>query len=196
MTATSASLLRDLRTGLASERWPEFVETYAPLIESTVRRTGVAGSDVDDVVQEVLIQCLRAIPGRTYDSKKGGLRLWLRRVTMNKAYDRLRQRTQLRSLEAAEDIAAEKLPACEEEWNREWRARMLQTAFQTVRQQFRERTWLCFSGHMLERRAATELSMALGISENAVYINSSRVLNRVKEFCAAQGEELHDVFTL
>jgi len=191
MSPTRDSLVKDLNRGLDAERWPEFVRTYSPLLERTVRKVGIHPSDVDDVVQDVLITVVRGFCNGRYCKERGGLRVWLRRVTINKCYDRLRRQNLERPL-----VEPHQLPAAwptEEEWSREWRLQTMQAAFMKVREEFRERTWACFAAHMLDRQTAATISRQLGLSENAVYINSSRVLNRIREYCSEQGESLIDV---
>jgi hypothetical protein len=62
MTLTRPSLLLELRDVNNERQWTEFIRLYRPLIETTGRRYGIEGSDLDDIVQEVLIQLLRSLP--------------------------------------------------------------------------------------------------------------------------------------
>lgn len=56
MTLTRSSLLLEVRDVSNEGGWKEFIRIYRPLIEQTGRQHGIEGSDLDDVVQDVLIQ--------------------------------------------------------------------------------------------------------------------------------------------
>jgi hypothetical protein len=69
---------------------------------------------------------------------------------------------------------------------------VLAFALERVRGRSRPTTWACFERHLLERRPSAQVAGELGISANAVQVNSSRVLDRVRKFCALYLEELAD----
>jgi RNA polymerase sigma-70 factor (ECF subfamily) len=58
---------------------------------------------------------------------------------------------------------------------------MLDRVFSEVRRTTLPATWACFEGQILHGRAADELASELGVSRNAVYVNTSRVRARVRE---------------
>lgn len=189
MPSTKSSLLLSLQQGGSHCRWTEFVEIYRPLIAHAVRQSGVARQDMDDVIQSVLLQLVKVLPSFSYQREKGFFRSWLRRVATNQAIDlRRKYRCRLGS-SAAASVDILRIPATcniDAEFDRE----LLQAALQCVRTEFRQKTWACFVQRMLEQKSAAQTSAELGLSENAVFINSSRVLARLREFCAFHGEEL------
>jgi RNA polymerase sigma-70 factor (ECF subfamily) len=65
-----------------------------------------------------------------------------------------------------------------------YRRRIMEVVLERVRAQAAPATWSCFEGRILEGRPASEIAAALGISTNAVYVNASRLLARVREECA------------
>jgi RNA polymerase sigma-70 factor (ECF subfamily) len=191
MPVTRSSFLLRFRRGANDQDWRELVDCYRPLIEGTVHRMGLSGADVDDVVQDVLVQLFKTLPVFEYRRDRGRFRSWLRRVTTNKVRDRLRRPCESLLVESAADVALDSIS--EEEWKLAFRLEVLRYAVRRVREQVRTRTWQCFAGHVLERRTAAELSQEVGVSENAVYINSCRVMARIREICAQHGEELGNV---
>jgi hypothetical protein len=78
------------------------------------------------------------------------------------------------------------------EWGNLHRRRVLAFALERVRARSRPATWACFDRHLLQGRPAAEVAGELGLSANAVNVNSSRILDRLRRFCAEYLEELAD----
>jgi len=195
MPPTRSSLLLNLQQENDPGSWRKFVEIYRPLIVHAARQTGVCTQDVDDVVQMVLLQLLKSLPGFSYQRERGFFRSWLRRITINKAIDlgRSRQRLAMRHVEMTRYQDQMK---SQSEPDSEFDAEFLQAAMRGIRTEFRTRTWDCFVLKTFGQKSAAEISQELGLSENAVFINTSRVLSRIREFCLLHGEELnHDAHT-
>jgi hypothetical protein len=78
------------------------------------------------------------------------------------------------------------------EWVRLHRRRIVSFALEQVRAQSQATTWACFERHLLERKPSALVAHDLGLSTNAVNINSSRILDRIRRYCAEHLEELAD----
>ena len=174
----------------AERAWQEFLQVYRPLIDRAVYRTGILPQDHYDAVQEVLMQLLRVLPTFSYQKQRGFFRHWLRHVTTNKAIDFRRRRSgvpvptdQVESISCTEDS---------ESGVREFRAGLLKSAMISIESEFRPRTWQCFLLHGIEQLSAQETAGRVGVSINAVYVNTSRVMTRIREFCEFHGEDLLD----
>jgi DNA-directed RNA polymerase specialized sigma24 family protein len=72
----------------------------------------------------------------------------------------------------------------------QFRRRLLEAALRHARPKFRERTWLSFTGRVFDGLSAAAVASDLGIRESAVYVNTSRVVSQLREFCAFHGEDL------
>jgi RNA polymerase sigma-70 factor (ECF subfamily) len=59
MDETSLSLLTRLKNSQDAETWERLVSLYAPLLKSWLRKYNVASSDVDDLMQDVLLACAK-----------------------------------------------------------------------------------------------------------------------------------------
>ena len=175
--------------------WNEFLATYRPLIESAVRQAGTPSDRVDDAVQEVLLQLIRVLPTFDYSRERGFFRHWLRRVSLNKAHDlqRAAKRHERTGCHLTPLSGREERDAV---WTQAFQTQLIELALRTIRPSLREKTWLCFVQHVQQGHPAAQVALSLGLSENAVYINSSRVLARLREFCALHGEEIRDDGTL
>ncbi|SFJ62844.1 sigma-70 family RNA polymerase sigma factor [Planctomicrobium piriforme] len=190
MAVTRSSLLLQLREGAAHAAWDEFLELYRPLITSTLARSGVPAHEIDDALQEVVMQLLRVLPGFRYQKQRGFFRGWLRRVTTNKAIDLHRKQSGMpATCEAPESWPDDR--SAGEAWDREFQLGLLKSAMKCVEPEFRTKTWQCFQLRVLEGRSGEEVARQLGVSENAVYVNCSRVTGRLREFCEFHGEDLH-----
>ena len=62
MVETQTALLRRLRDPEDTLSWQEFVTLYKPLLERFVAGQGLCGQDVQDVVQDIYIRLLTALP--------------------------------------------------------------------------------------------------------------------------------------
>jgi RNA polymerase sigma-70 factor (ECF subfamily) len=196
MTPTDTSLLRRVQDPADTAAWGEFVELYEPLLLAYVRSRGLTPGDAQDVVQEVLLALLRALPQFTLDPQRGRFRTWLYQVTVNKLKDHTRR---LRSRERAEQGWREHSAAVaadgaqpDTDWLSGYRRRVLDFALARVKGQTQPRTWSCFEQHVLHGRTGEELAQELGITANAVRVNANRILDRVRALCAEYLEELKD----
>src|SRR5262249_34126319 len=143
-------------------------------------------ADAQDVVQEVLLTLLRALPQFTLDRKRGRFRTWLYQVTINKLKDRTRRvRSRDRAEQGWRDQAA---TLSETEPDADsldgYRRRMVDFVLARLRSQTQDRTWYCFEQHILHGRTGEDLAGELGITANAVRVNANRVLDRIRALCA------------
>src|SRR5437588_288356 len=91
MLTTSPTLLDQLRQPYQPEAWARFVNLYAPLLLGWARRQAFQEADAEDLVQEVLVKLVRALP--TYQREAGqSFRGWLFIVTLNQGRDYRRRR--------------------------------------------------------------------------------------------------------
>jgi RNA polymerase sigma-70 factor (ECF subfamily) len=189
---TRASLIERVRDNADTSAWGEFFSVYQPLLLAYVRHRGVSEQDAADVVQDVFAKLTGALARFEFDARRGRFRTWLWRVTHNALADWARRR-EVRD-RAERGWADEYRPDDDEkssaEWDRLYRRRILDTVLERVRLSAQPATWACFQGRILEDRPAAEIAAELGISVNAVYVNASRMLTRVREECAALEEPL------
>jgi RNA polymerase sigma-70 factor (ECF subfamily) len=191
MAETRSSLIRRVKDHADADAWREFVALYEPVLLRYARGLHLQEADARDVVQEVFAALLKALPGFELDRSRGRFRTWLWQVTCNTAADWMRRRrrqgaAEERWRELRED---EPEPA---DWAEEHFRRVLEHALQRVREETQPRTWDCFEQHVLRSRRSADVAAELGMTANAVYVNASRVLARLRERCAEYLEELGD----
>jgi RNA polymerase sigma factor (sigma-70 family) len=185
---TRTSLLLRLRSGADPTGWSEFVRLYEPLLESFVRRAFVPEQDVPDVVQNILMRLIRALPRFEYEPDRGRFRAWLGAVCRTAVVDWRRARPQTVSLScsiASAIHSAEGDPA----WELEHRRHVLRHATAAVRSQVSASAWLCFERYVLTGQSAESVAAALQLTPAAVYVITSRIRARLRQKCAQFDED-------
>lgn len=108
-------------------------------------------------------------------------RAWLATVTRHEALRRLRQ-------PASGELASNELPAfaaSDDDGSltdeREYAAWLTQRAARIIERDFDPATWQAFRKYVLHGRPAADVALELGVSRNAVYLSTHRVVKRLRE---------------
>ena len=192
MSETRVSLIERVRNNEDSVAWGEFFTIYRPLLIAYVRKRGVSEHDAADVVQDVFSRLVPALAQFEFDAQRGRFRTWLWRVTHNALTDWGRRRVVRDRAEKGwvDEHARADDGESQVEWDEIYRRRILEVASERVRTTTQPVTWACFEGRILAGRPAAEIAAETGVSVNAVYVNASRVLARVREECESFQESL------
>jgi len=192
MQETRLSLLERVRDRANAAAWSEFVAIYEPLLIAYVRKRGMNENDAADVVQDVFTRLVPALARFDYAPERGRFRTWLWQVTHNALADWARRRAAHDRAEHnwADSQEAAGVAGPDDQWGQMYHRRILEVVLDRVRQSTQPTSWACFEGRILAGRPAAELAAELGVSENAVYVNASRVLARIREQCAEFSESL------
>lgn len=186
---TQSSLIRRVRSTNDGESWNDFVLKYRPMLVNVARAQGLSYEDAEDVVQEILMALVRKMPSFQFDPSIGRFRTWLWRIAHNAVIDHVRKSKRAARLEQAlkeEGLAAAQTSESEssESLSKPQKSDTLSIALDQIRKHSNERTWACFEQHVLKGRTSAAVAAELEISTNAVFVNSSRVLKKVREACA------------
>lgn len=154
---------------------------YTPLLYFWARRSGETEHDAADLVQEVFIAILKAIPTFRHDSRGGQFRAWLRTIMMNKLRDR--KRREMRGEKALARQAQEPMlpDHVEAFWEAEYHAELARRALKLMQTEFAPATWQACWETVVQGRPTPEVARELGITENAVYVAKCRVIRRLRE---------------
>jgi RNA polymerase sigma-70 factor (ECF subfamily) len=183
---TSVSLLGRLAGAPTDDDWRRLDELYRPLLRAWIARAGVVASDVDDLVQDVLLVVFREIAGFEWRGQ-GAFRAWLRTILANRVRDYFRKQKHqpiatgdsdfLRQLDElrSPDSALSHL------WDREHDEHVAAALMRRVQGDFAPATWQAFRRHVLEGEPAAHVAEELGLSLNSVLLAKSRVLKRLRE---------------
>ena len=186
---TSVSLLERLTGAPTDDDWRRLDDLYRPLLRAWVARAGVPASDVDDLVQEVLLVVFRKVAG--FERRgQGAFRAWLRTILANQLRDYFRGQKYrptatgdsdvLRRLDELEspDSALSRL------WDREHDEHVVASLMQRVQGDFAPVTWQAFHRYVLKDEPAAQVAAELGLPLNSVLLAKSRVLKRLRQEAA------------
>ena len=185
--STSLSLLDRLRCKTDAQAWRQLTGVYTNLIRSWIGSHAVADTDIDDLVQEVLLVVLHKLPDFEHNRRRGAFRCWLRNITANclrKFWESQRLRPRVSGDSAFMNLLAQLEDpdsGMSLQWDREHDLHVTHRLLGVLRPQFEETTWRAFQSVSLEGRSAADVAAELQISVNAVYIAKSRVLSRLRQ---------------
>ena len=176
-------LVRITRNGDAGS-WDEFYSVYYPYLHCVLRRWGISDHDACEIVQEVFIILLHALPRFEYHPCPGRFRGWLKRIVHNAAISHLRRRKHGREVSMGLEQDTGELPRTSGESDDDVRLQVLRRAMQHLRARSNPMTWRCFEEHLLNERTAADVGDELDVTPNAVYVNTSRILAQLRRHCA------------
>lgn len=180
MESTPVSLLRQLRGPARPEAWRRFVLLYAPLLDHWAGRLGLQDADRADLVQEVLVALVRALPKFEPDGRHS-FRAWLRTIALNKWRDYQRKRVPVPL--AADDSRWNGLAHddhADEFAENEYRDFVARQALQLIKVDFQPTTWRAFWATVVDGRPPEQVARELAVTPNAVYLARGRVLRRLR----------------
>jgi RNA polymerase sigma-70 factor (ECF subfamily) len=159
--------------------WARFVSLYVPLLYRQARRLGVNPDDAGDLVQDVLVVLLRALPDFHYDPQRS-FRAWLKTVVQNRWRETLRRPRLATALpEVLEQLTQD--DALQELTESEHTRHLVQVVLPSLAKHFPPAEWTAFERYALQGQPATTVAADLGISVATVYAARSRVLRRIRD---------------
>jgi RNA polymerase sigma-70 factor (ECF subfamily) len=176
---TSLTWLGRLIDSPSIAEWQRLSDVYKPLIGSWVTRAGVAESDKDDLVQEVLMVVVRRV-GEFEHQHPGAFRGWLRAILANQLKKYFREHAKLPCLIPLDNICD---PTSDESaiYDREHDEYLAARAMRIIEHEFEPATWLAFRLQVIDNRRPADVATEIGISVNAVIKAKCRVLKRLRE---------------
>lgn len=180
---TSQSLLLRLRDRDA-DAWARCVRLYAPLVARWCRGKRLAGSDLDDVTQDVFVSVYKGIDQYKLDGVNGTFRGWLHRIAQRRIadwYAARADRDQPRGgTEALRHLHEIETPTDAAELRAEtlW---LYQSAMALIRDEFSPRDWEVFRRMTADGQPAPAVAAEFGLSSAAARQVKSRILRRIKQ---------------
>jgi RNA polymerase sigma-70 factor (ECF subfamily) len=186
---TSVSLLERLAGAPTDDDWRRLDDLYRPLLRAWMARAGVAASDVDDLVQDVLLVIVRKVA--EFERRgQGAFRAWLRTILAHCVRDYFRGQKYRPTATGGSDFLRrlDELEAPDstlsKQWDREHDEHVVASLLRTVQGDFTPATWEAFRRHVMEGEPAVEVAKALDLSLNSVLLAKSRVLKRLRQEAA------------
>ena len=181
MDHTSATLLDQLCGPDRAAAWERFVRLYTPVLVRWADRAGVRPTDRADLIQDVFVVLLRALPTFSYDRGRS-FRGWLHTVFVNKWTDARRKKVPVPLAADGSSFPAppEADPTLAVD-EAEYRAVLVARAAKLLETDFNPTTWRAFWKTVVEEQPAAAVAVELGLSPNAVYLARARVLARLRQ---------------
>lgn len=188
MLDTSPSLLERLRTSPDDAAWQRWLALYQPLLQNWLRRYGLQTSDVDDLVQDILVTVTREMPQFHYDPQRGAFRSWLRAILVNRLRMYWRTRQAQPQATGDPDLSKNVLDQLEDpgsdlsqQWDREHDRTVAKRQMALIEPDFAPATWQAFRRVVLDGCRPADVATELNVTVNAVFIAKSRVLRRLRQ---------------
>ena len=177
---TSQTLLVRLRDVNDHESWHLFSQIYGPVLRDYYRRRGMQDADCDDLTQDVLASVIKSMRASKYDRAKGRFRAWLGTVAANRLKNFFRDREHYKKHVA--HVPDENLYIDpDSDWVELFSRHLFEVACVRIQPQFEPQTWECFRLTWMTALAAKVVAEQMGISVHSVYVNKSRVLQRLRQ---------------
>ena len=175
---TPLSLLIQLRNPNEAA-WDRFVELYTPLLFYWTNCSGLQSHDAEELVQEVFIALLQALPNFRHDGTHS-FRAWLRTVLKNKWTDLCRKRARLPPGDGVLSSVAAPSEIIDLEES-EFRAHLIHRALELVQAEVGEQTIAVFKATAIENQPIAQVAAAHGVTENTIYSARRRVMQKLRE---------------
>lgn len=180
--AVAVDVARTEQAGARIARVEQIVARHVNAIWRTARELGVLPRDLDDVVQEVLVVCVRRLSDVEPERERAFLLATTSRVAAN--WRRTRRRRPADPVDSFDEIADDpraRGPAEVLEHKRE--LELVQAALDEMNDQQRE----VFTLFELEELTAREIAEQLGLSESVVFARAQRA-RAVFQRCLSRAE--------
>lgn len=186
LSRTSTTLLAGLDDPRNEPAWRRFLDRYKPMLLSYAKRVGLSDADAQDVVADTLAAFVQAYRAGKYDRQRGRLKSWLGGIIRHSISKRRARRTPA-SLDAGAEGGSHGSwePAAtgdaDEAFDREWQLERLGEALALLRRESDPNTYQAFDLYALKDWPVEKVASFLGMTPNAVYINKTRTLKRLRE---------------
>jgi RNA polymerase sigma-70 factor (ECF subfamily) len=199
-----SSLITKLTRWDNSRAWQGFFNIYALFFYARARRAGLSVQDAEDVVQEVMAEVAKRMPGfkcDPHDQRSAKFRAWLCVIVRAKIADRIRvlvrgqqaggavmpvpNETGTSPVERLPDPNAD--PGLRE--RADWAAALLRAAAEIVKQKFSPEYFAIYDFHVLQWHTVKETMEEFGISRAKVYLVKFRVGGIMRRELKRMGHE-------
>lgn len=193
MNTTRISFLQRLVEG-DEPSWRDFNAAYKPLLRHWLRNKALSNTDVEDLVQEVMLFTAKNLQEFDHNTRTGAFRKWLRTVTVNIARNYLRkiQRNDpgLEDLHTFLEQLEDPNSDVSQAFERDYQRALLKQLLEHCAKAFTPETMSIFQHYVLEGKSVEEVAAAHGVSTVSVYAAKSRVLKKLRTEWAEQFEAL------
>ena len=178
MAYTTRKTLLDAIKGQKTIYWDDFYNTYRPLIAIRGYDMHLTPTEVDDLIQAVMLKFFRQSRSFVYDPAQGKFRNYLGVIIKQCASDILRQRPAgLSSGNANEDMDE----SFEQLWDKEYQRYLMIMAMQRLKKEIGAVTYQAFELYALKNEDPRKVAAFLNITVNMVYVAKSRATAKLRK---------------
>ena len=185
---TSQSLLLRLCDVNDDESWQLFYEIYGPILRDYFQRRGLQAADCEDLVQGVLAAVVTAMRNSQYVRSKGRFRAWLGTVAANRLSNFFRNRATYSTMVTAVSGDFAYIDP-DSDWVELFSKHVFKVACDRIQPLFERTTWDSFKLTWMDDVSAQEVAKQLCIPVHSVYVNKSRVLQRLRQEVESLAED-------
>jgi RNA polymerase sigma-70 factor (ECF subfamily) len=191
---TRTTLIKRLKNWQDQASWQDFFDTYWKLIYGVAVKSGLTGTEAQDVVQETMFSVAKHMPNFRYDRNKGSFKAWLMTMTRWRITDQFRKRAPTchsrshsdkdsNSAAAAtlDNIADRTSLDMESFWDAEWKKTLIEAAMTKVKRSLDPKHYQVFDFSVNKKWAPAKIAETLGITVGQVYLTKHRVTEAIKE---------------
>jgi RNA polymerase sigma factor (sigma-70 family) len=191
---TRTTLIRRLKNWQDQASWQAFFDTYWKLIYGVALKSGLTGTEAEDVVQETMISVAKHMPNFKYDRSIGSFKAWLLNMTRWRITDQFRKRdpvchSRLNSGHYADSPAAPQLDEVADRtnldmealWDEEWKKTLFEAATRKVKRSLDPKHYQIFDFYVNKEWAPDKIAGVFGIAVGQVYLTKHRVSEAIKD---------------
>jgi RNA polymerase sigma factor (sigma-70 family) len=178
---TRITLLNKLKSSYDDQAWADFHSYYYSYLSAVISRLNVNKSDVDDIVQKVMLVCWKKVPEFEHRGK-GHFRSWLVKVARNNVMNFMNSSSRYsnRKKNFTKLMQDELSSEFDETAEKEWRVYLSKLAWQRIKDNYQSSAQSSFD-LLMKGMSNKEVAVKLSMKENTVAVFKRRILESLKE---------------
>ena len=179
---TQQTLIQRAQNPDDNQAWDDFVSYYQSFIKMVLFKSNISLNDTDDLIQAILVRIWKGLPNYEYKKEQARFRTWLSTIIRNCIITHINKSKNKGEKVQLFEEQIEKISESELEQiiDDEWLDYVASIALDKVKEVFSGNAIEVFR-LSLEEKNAKEISAALSITEESVFVLRSRVKSRLKK---------------
>jgi RNA polymerase sigma-70 factor (ECF subfamily) len=190
---TRTTLINRLKNWQDQASWQDFFDTYWKLIYGVAVKSGLTGTEAQDVVQETMFSVAKHMPNFKYDRKTGSFKAWLMTMTRWRISDQFRKRdpvcrshthsdnnSKFTTADTLDNIPDRTDLDLEAQWDAEWKIALIEAAMAKVKRNIAPEHYQVFDLYVNKGWEPDRIAKTFGIAVGQVYLRKHRVSEAFK----------------
>jgi RNA polymerase sigma factor (sigma-70 family) len=197
LARTRTTLIKRLKNWEDQASWQAFFDTYWKLIYGVAVKSGLTGTEAEDVVQETMISVAKHMPNFKYDRNIGSFKAWLLNLTRWRITDQFRRRDPVchartnsensdHNPDSTTTATVDNIPDrtnldLDALWDEEWKKTLFEVAMTKVKRSLDPKQYQIFDLYVNKEWIPAKIAETFGIAVGQVYLTKHRVAEAIKE---------------